>query len=153
LTIAAATFVFSVFDAVLLRPFPFRNPDQLVAIRTFRLGASGPAGGVSLCVFEDWDRQPRAFSQLAATFTFSNKLTGRSVAQSLRMTFATPELFDLFGVQPMLGRTFTPAENQLGGDVLKIVLSYASGSNCSESAPTPSTRDCTCAVRHTPSSV
>jgi putative ABC transport system permease protein len=125
LTIGAATFVFSLFDAVLLRPLSFRDPERLVRIQTLRPNISRVLGDVSLYDFQDWQRQSRAFESLAATFSFNNNLTGRGPAQSLRMTFATPELFDLLGARPLIGRTFTAAENHLGGDVLKIVLSYA----------------------------
>jgi putative ABC transport system permease protein len=125
LTIGAATTVFSLFDAVLLRPFPYRDPDRIVRIRTHQPQVPGSTNEVSLYDFEDYQRRSRSFSALAAYTTYSNNLTGDGPARAVRMTFASPELFGILGVQPVLGRSFSPQENVLNGDVRKVILSYA----------------------------
>lgn len=125
LTIGASTAIFSLFDAVLLRPLPYPSPEQLVRIRTHEPLVAGTVTDASLYDFRDWQEQARTFQGMSAYVTYGNNLTGAGPAQSVRMTFVTPGIFDLLGVKPVIGRTFTKAEDQLGGDVRKVVLSYA----------------------------
>lgn len=124
LTIGLTTAVFSVFDAVLLRPFPYEDPDRLVRLRTFQGAETANLGDASLYEFEDWQRRARSFRSTAAWVSFRNTITSHGPAQSVEITCATPELFSLLGVTPQIGRTFTARENVLGGDVRKVVLSH-----------------------------
>ena len=124
LTIGAAATVFSLFDAVLLRPFPFPEPDRLVRLRTHEPGVTGTLSDASLYDFQDWQRRSRQFAGMAAFVSFNNNLTGQGPARSVRMTFATPELFTLLGAKPVLGRVYTTREDEYGGDVRKVVLGY-----------------------------
>lgn len=124
LTIGAATAVFSLFDAALLRPFPYAQPNRLVRVETFNPKDKGAARDVSLFDFEDFRRRNRTLQSMAAYFSWSNPLTGLGPAVSVRMTFASAGVFDVVGVRPVLGRVFTSAEDIYGGPVLKAVIAY-----------------------------
>lgn len=124
LTIGAATTVFSLFDAVLLRPFPYRNPQKLFRIRTSQPKIANSTREVSLYDFWDYRDRNKSFSKLAAYTSFANNLTGRGPTRSVRMTFTTPELFEILGVAPAFGQLFTLSDDQYNGDVRKVLLSY-----------------------------
>jgi putative ABC transport system permease protein len=125
LAIGAASTVFSLFDAVLLRPFPFRDPDRLVRIRMEQPDLKGSEVDASLFDFWDWRRDARSFENMAAYVTFPSTLTTDGPAQSVRLSFATPELFDVLGVKPALGQTYSRKDDQLGGNVRQALLSHA----------------------------
>jgi putative ABC transport system permease protein len=125
LTIGAASMVFSIFDAVLLRPFPFTEPERLVRVQTTVEGDTGDWRGVSYYDFDDIRRRQRSFAQLAAHATFPNQLTGQGPARAVRMTFASASFSETLQVPPKLGRFFSPEEDTLGGPVQKVVLSHA----------------------------
>jgi predicted permease len=75
--------------------------------------------------FQDWRDQNRSFEDLAAYWSFVNTLSGDGAAQSVLMTFATPQLFAVLRVKPVLGRVFTSEEDRVGGPVNQVVLSFA----------------------------
>jgi len=125
LTVGAATMVFSIFDAVLLRPFPYPNADELVRVQTVLDGDTGEWKGVSLFDFEDFRRRQQSFQHLAAHATFPNQLTGRGSARAIRMTFASSGFFETLQVAPRIGRVFRVEEDVFGGPVRKVVLSHA----------------------------
>lgn len=125
LTIGAATAVFSLFDAALLRPFPYASPERLVRVETYSPKDKAPAREVSLYDFEDYRSRNRSMQAMAAYLTWSNPLTGQGPAISVRMTFASAGLFQLLGVNPVIGRSFTPAEDMEGGPVEKAVIAYS----------------------------
>ncbi len=124
LTIGMATTVFSLFDAVLLRPFPYPHPDRLLRVRTYTRQIVNSTSDASVYDFWDWQKLNRSFSGLAAYSSFTNDLTGLGEARVVRTTSTSPELFDLLGARPFLGRTFTHSEDTYRGDVRKLVLSY-----------------------------
>ena len=124
LTVGAATAIFSIFDAVLLRPFPFPEADRLVRLRSYEAASPDAPGEVSLADYDDWRREARGLSGMGAWITFANNLTGMGPARSVRMTFASPELLSTVGVAAHRGRLFTPAENVAGGDFRKAVIGH-----------------------------
>jgi putative ABC transport system permease protein len=122
LGIGANTAIFSVVNAVLLRPLPFAEPDRLVSIaethpEIARIEVSTPD-------FEDWRRQAQVFVDMAA---WSIKDWGKHVIteagepEQLQSTCVTPNFFPLLGVSPALGRNFLPEENLAGHDRVAIV--------------------------------
>jgi putative ABC transport system permease protein len=123
LGIGANTAIFSLVYAILLRPFPYPEPDRLVRIETRLSRTAGATRGASVYDFDDWRKQQTSFEDIAAYISFSNNLESPAGAQSVGMTMATPSLFSVLGVRPIFGRTFTEEENQSGGDVYKAVLS------------------------------
>jgi predicted permease len=124
LSIGAATAVFGLFDAVLLRPFPYRDSQNLVRLFTYEPGVKGTTRGASIYDFKDYEAQNKSFSSLAEYITFPNNLTGKGPARVVTMTFASSGLFDVLGVNPAAGRTFSSNEDRVGGDVRQVVLSY-----------------------------
>jgi putative ABC transport system permease protein len=122
LGIGANTAIFSVVNAALMRPLPFAEPDQLVSIAETH--PELPRADVATPDFEDWRRQARVFTDMAA---WSLKdwgklaLTEAGEPEQLQGTCVTPNLFPLLGVSPALGRNFLPEENQAGRDRVAIV--------------------------------
>ena len=113
LGVGANTAVYQVIYTVLLRPLPFREPQKLVQVweRTPVL----PQLQVSVPDFEDWRRQTHSFAQMAAyTFQAMNRITllGQGEPEVVQATNATRDLFSTMGIQPVLGRGFTPAEER-----------------------------------------
>jgi hypothetical protein len=122
LGIGSATAVFSVVDAVLLRPLPFAHQDRLFFPDTIsRVGYPQPW---SLLSFQDTRRQLKTFAALAG-YTDYLKINLESPAGpiSLQVIRGTDNFFDVFGIKPVLGRTFLAGEEQTGKDNV-AVLSY-----------------------------
>jgi putative ABC transport system permease protein len=122
LGIGAATAVFSVIDAVLLRPLPFAHQERLEFPDTkARAGYSQPWSYPS---YLDARAQLKTFGALAGYTDFLKiNLEGPSGPVSLNAVRGTDNFFDVFGVKPVLGRTFLPGEDQPGRDNV-AVLSY-----------------------------
>ena len=122
LGIGAATAIFSVIDAMLLRPLPFASQERLVyPFMKSRTGTSEPA---SYLGYFDERAQLRTFDALAGYSTFDRvNVEGPNGPVSLRAVKGTDNFFDVFGVRPILGRTFLPGEDQPGKDNV-VVLSY-----------------------------
>ena len=102
LGVGATTTIFSVVDAVLLRPLPYHNPEGL-----FQLGSKWPTGSlgpVSPPVFFDWRERSRAFPQMAAVLRTDLDLVGDGDPERFRAAGVSPELFDILGVAPHIGR-------------------------------------------------
>jgi hypothetical protein len=118
LAIGANTALFSVVNAVLLKPLPFPNPEQLVAVGSADTRDSrepGTAGLISFPDFSDFRAQNTTLSQIAAYRERSFALGGVGEAQSLRGAVVSSGLFEALGVQPKIGRTFQREEERSGG--------------------------------------
>jgi putative ABC transport system permease protein len=129
LGIGANTAIFSVVNAVLLKPLPFAAPEQLVAIGGFDLTETvSPPRLSSMCYpdFFDFREQNRSFSSMAVYRDRTLALVDDKEAQSVRGEKVSSEFFDVLGIKPMLGRGFARADEQAGGGPggLKVVLSY-----------------------------
>ncbi|HEX4321716.1 MAG TPA: ABC transporter permease [Acidobacteriaceae bacterium] len=116
LGIGANVALFTVVHSVLLKPLPFRDPDQLIAI-TEAGGDVSPDHPVAAGMFAEWKRQNRSFTDLAlvgdAEFNFSaGSHTGEQLAERLHGTNCSWNLFSVLGVQPALGRSFTAEDDQ-----------------------------------------
>jgi predicted permease len=119
------TAIFSVFDAVLLRPLPYAEPDRLV-----RLWSSKPDRGlrffsVSMPDYRDWKTQAHSFERLAAyDRQQSMTLTGTGDPEQLLTARVSAETFAVLGVRPVLGRAFRPDEDLPGAPGRPMLLSY-----------------------------
>jgi predicted permease len=121
LGIGANTAIFSVVNAVLLRPLPFKDPDQLV--RLSERSQQGPGMSIAYPNFKDWRSENTVFAGLAATRFDNFNLTGADEAERLQGRNVSWNFFDVLGVQPALGRSFRPEEDSAGGNRV-CVISY-----------------------------
>jgi len=110
LGIGANTAIFSVVNAVLLRPLPYRDPDRIVTIRNY--GGHPILNGAFGADFLDWREQAKGFEQVAALADGSVDLTGTGEPERLRAGLVSANLFETLGVGPAYGRAFTQAEDQ-----------------------------------------
>ena len=111
--IGANTALFSVIDAVLLRPLPYAQPERLVMVwkRNLQRGLQGNL--VAPTNFADWQAGVHSFSSLGAAQNGNYNLTGAGDAVQLMVQRATPDLLPTLGVQPLLGRLFTGKEDRV----------------------------------------
>jgi len=123
LGIGANTAIFSVVNAVLLRPLPFPEPDRLV-----RIWEASPKGNqrnvVNPLNFMSWRERTRSFQQMAAMHGWDANITGEGeplAADSMRVS---TEFFSTLGISPFMGRGFIPEEGIQGRDN-SVILSYA----------------------------
>ncbi len=124
LGIGANTAMFSVINGVLLRPLPYRQPQQLVTIWEESPGRGLYDLPVSFANMSDWINQNHSFEQISA-YTFTNlNLTGTGEPVRLGAVRASANLFSLVGATPMLGRTFLPEEDRAEAERV-VVLSNA----------------------------
>src|SRR5204863_7743718 len=122
LGIGANTAVFSVINAVLLRPLPFAEPDRLVNISTTRPERKINKMVSSYPDFVDWRDQNNSFDYMAAYTANDYTLTGGDDPTRLGGVVTSSDLFSVLRVQAALGRTFT-AEDDRNGSALTVVLS------------------------------
>jgi len=122
LGIGANTAIFSVVNAVLLRPLPFQNPEQLFTLweRNPKQGyeQNPPAAGNYL----DWQAQNRVFAQMAIYDPFRKfNLTHEDLPERIAGAAVSASLFAVLGVGPAQGRVFLPEEEQPGSDQVALV--------------------------------
>jgi putative ABC transport system permease protein len=117
LGIGANTAIFSVVNAVLLRPVSFPDPDTLVAFTA--PGSSGP--GVSPAKFAHYRQQTSVTQDVSAYRTGVVNYTGGSFPEQLRSGQVSADFFRLFGARPALGRTFSPEEDLPTGDRVAVL--------------------------------
>ena len=121
LAIGATTTVYSVVDAVLIRPLPFKDPGQLVRVgSTDRDGVVMEASPLDLA---DYQAQSHSLAVLVPIKEVKNISLQRQGSETLRLTWeaAGAGFFSLLGVDAQLGRTFVPAEHVLGGPKVVVV--------------------------------
>src|SRR5499426_616402 len=125
LGIGANTAIFSVVNATLLRPLPYKDPDRIVMVWGTNPGGYGWRGksGFSAPSFLDYQQRNQVFEQMAAFHRDNFTLTGTGDPELIRAGAVTHEFFDVFAVQPILGRTFLPQETQTDQERV-AVLSY-----------------------------
>src|SRR6266513_1253173 len=128
LGIGANTAVFSVLNAVLLRPLPFHEPQNLVAVGEFDTRDKADPGtdinSISYLDYVDWRDQNKVFERVAVYTNQSvSTLTDGNEATHVQGEAVSVELFPLLGVQPLFGRTFLPNEDNPGNHM--VILSHA----------------------------
>ncbi|HXW07816.1 MAG TPA: ABC transporter permease [Vicinamibacterales bacterium] len=107
LAIGANTAMFSVLNAVLLRPLPYRSPEQLAMLWTEDPTENLREGRAALWDVEQWRGQSQTFADMATFDTVSTVLTGVDGAEQITGASISPSLLPLLGVQPVLGRSFS----------------------------------------------
>ena len=123
LGIGANSAIFSVVDAVLFRPLPFKKPEQLVMIWENAAHLGFPKNTPSPANFLDWQKQASSFTGMAAMVERSFNLTGVGEPERLDGRRVSANLFDLLGVRAVLGRTFVSDDDRPGTHV--VLLSYS----------------------------
>jgi putative ABC transport system permease protein len=125
LGIGANSAIFSVIDTVLLRPLPFKNPDEIVMIWGRYANDSGPVRGNvhSYPDYTDLLDQSQSVAAMAAYTRTAATLTYAEDAKYLEGIAITPEVFEVLGVQPLLGRGFTKEDAKNEADRV-VVLTY-----------------------------
>jgi putative ABC transport system permease protein len=122
LGIGANTAIFSVVNAVLLRPLPFKEPERLVLVWERRANSGATEIPVSAHEFAAWRERSHSFQALALLEPSTVSLTGRGDPVSVTAARVSVEFFPVLGVPPLLGRTFVTGEDQ-SGDSRVVLLS------------------------------
>jgi putative ABC transport system permease protein len=117
----ANTAIFSVVNAILLRPLAFNEPERLVMVWGNNVKSGVPTYPLSVLDFLDYREHNQAFEQLASfAYEDFNLSTGED-PEHLAGSFVSANFFSLLGVNPMLGRAFLPQEDQAGADRVAII--------------------------------
>jgi len=123
LGIGANTAIFSVVHGVLLRPLAYADPDRVVLVNQSAPGSGQASLGFSVPEFMDYRERNRTFSALSEYHSMWFILLGRPEPVRVQTGVVSDNFFDLLGVQPLHGRTFTAGEDRIGAAPV-LVLSY-----------------------------
>lgn len=123
LALGASTAVIAVVRATLLDPLPYQRPDELVALWEHNRVRNRDHNVVNPGNFLDWRDRATSFSAMALYTWSGTALVGDGTPERISGRAVTPNLFDLLGVRPTLGRTFVPADAD-SGTTRALVLSY-----------------------------
>ena len=126
LGIGANTAIFSIVNALLFRGLPYKNADRIVTI--WETNADVHIGfdllPVSVAAFDDWRKEGESFDAVSMLDSAPYAFTGGGAPERVAGVSTSASFFDVMGVEPILGRTYTPDEDQPGSrDV--VVVSYA----------------------------
>jgi putative ABC transport system permease protein len=122
LGIGANTAIFSVVNAVLLRAFPYAEPEQLALVWEKRQGGRTDQNVINLGNFSDWKEQNQVFSDMAVFFDRALNLTSDGEPEEVPGQLATANLFSVLGTNPLIGRTFVAEDESEEPTV--AVISY-----------------------------
>jgi putative ABC transport system permease protein len=115
LGIGANSAVFSAIDAILLRPLPFPNGDQLTWLYQYRPKAPNPETHVAPVRLEDWNRMNSTFQAITGYFREDESETSGAIPEEVTRAWVAPRFLQVWGVAPALGRDFNSDEERFGG--------------------------------------
>jgi predicted permease len=121
--LAATTLIFSLVDALLLRPLPVRDPSQLVRLVTVR-ETLGVRGEFLFEEYQAWAKHVAGFQDTLAWSEQDVFVNAANATSRSRVDFVTGNFFASLGTQPALGRLLTPIDDTPGSDTIPIVLSH-----------------------------
>jgi putative ABC transport system permease protein len=119
LGIGANTAVFSVVNAVLLKPLSYRDPDRIVTLSNASTTIEAPTAlskQVSIPDFEDWQAQSSSFEAVAYYASRETAVILGSTPEYAQVSSVSPDFFRVFAVEPLVGRSFTPEETTRGSN-------------------------------------
>ncbi len=119
--IAAGTAIFSVVNAVLLRPLPYSEPDRLLLVQESLPKLYMHTGAVSAAEYWDYKDGNEVFSNIACFTTENLNLTGQGEASRIQVARVSASLFSLLGGSPKIGRTFTEDEDKPGANAVVMI--------------------------------
>jgi putative ABC transport system permease protein len=125
LGIGTATAVFSLVYAILLRPYPYHEPERLVRVQSRNTAMSDALRGMSLPDIEDYRRRSQTIEDIGAYTAFEVQIVDDGPGQVATIVQANPAALNILQVSPHLGRLLLPSEDVTGGDVHKALISYA----------------------------
>ena len=115
LGIGANSAVFSAIDAILLRPLPFPNGDQLMELRQYNPKMKSPRTRLAPVRLEDWNRMNSTFQAITGYYSEDNSETSGALPEKVTQAFVAPRFLQVWGVSPALGRDFNSEEEHFGG--------------------------------------
>jgi putative ABC transport system permease protein len=121
--IGANTAIFSVVNAVILRPLPFPKPEQIVIIRDDLTSRQVENIGLSVDELKDLQERPGVFQQVSAVWPVDANLTGADRPERIELLCVSPNYFELLGANAQLGRVFGREEQQAKGFAEGVVIS------------------------------
>jgi putative ABC transport system permease protein len=121
LGIGATTAIFSVVNAVLLRPLPFEDPGRLMQIAEKNDSLHQPTFGVSALNYLSWREMSRSFSDMGAVQFGTFTLSGHGDPENYTGNLITASLMPLLGLQPIAGRTFAAADERVGAAPVAMI--------------------------------
>jgi putative ABC transport system permease protein len=124
LGIGTTATIFSFVYALLLRPYPYHEPDRLVRVQTVAAKEGGARRGCSLRDIDDYRRRATRLEGIGAHVVFDTRLLTDGPPEVVSMSQINAQAFSLLGVRPALGRVLLPEEDVPGGDVYKAVISH-----------------------------
>jgi putative ABC transport system permease protein len=123
--IGANTAIFSLVYGMLLRPFPYSDPDRLLKLSMYPVKNPSNEFSVSLADVEDIERRLSSAHSFAGYQEQRVNLVSEGSSTPVSLALITPGVFPTLGVAPLLGRNFTADEDRTGGDINKAILSHS----------------------------
>src|SRR5580658_6063992 len=115
LAIGANSAVFSAIDAILLRPLPFPEADQLVRLDQYNPKVSSPNTATAPVRLQDWNRLNSTFQALSGYYTEDESETSGALPEKITRALVAPRFLEVWGIAPALGRDFAPEEQHFDG--------------------------------------
>jgi predicted permease len=115
LGIGANSAVFSAIDAILLRPLPFPNGDQLMRLSQYNTRVKSAQTFVAPARLEDWNRMNSTFQAMTGYYAENSSETSSALPEKVKQAFVAPRFLQVWRVAPQLGRGFSPEEQHFGG--------------------------------------
>jgi putative ABC transport system permease protein len=124
LGIGANSAIFSVIDAVLLKPLPYPAGDRLMALYEVNPREKTDRGDVAPVRVEEWNRLSRSFNGIAAAYTESMAETSGALPERLVVARCSPRFFSVLGTPPLAGRGFSPEEDLFNGPSVAVLSEH-----------------------------
>ena len=121
LAIGANSAVFSAIDAILLKPLPFPDADQLMRVDQYNPKTSSPLHLVAPVRLEDWNRLNSTFQALTGYYSEDVSESTGALPERVTRAWVSPRFFQVWAVAPVLGREFTPDEEALNGPAAVLI--------------------------------